>query len=214
MAILSKQSLVDQIYNELRNEIVNLKVPIGGRLNVSELQERFGISSTPIREAINRLQKEGLVEYKNNIGAKVIDIEEKDIIEIQAIAATLDCAAIRYAMKSGRFDEIGEELEEKIKNFQETDDGAERLQYVEEFAGVFYRFANNSRLIEMSKLINGQVRMLRNTYRKELKELVSIQDHINVYNAVLKEDIDSAVKAMEENHEKAKEILLKIWNKK
>ena len=62
MAILRKQSLVDQIYDQIRSEIINLQVPLGSRLNVSELQERYGGSSTPIREAINRLQKEGLVE--------------------------------------------------------------------------------------------------------------------------------------------------------
>ena len=61
--ILKKQSLVDQIYDQLRYDIINLKLPLGSRLNVSELQERFGISSTPIREAINRLQTDGLVVY-------------------------------------------------------------------------------------------------------------------------------------------------------
>lgn len=213
MATLSKQSLVDQIYTELRNEIVSLKVPIGGKLNVSELQERFGISSTPIREALNRLQKEGLVEYKNNVGAKVIDIEEKDIIEIQAVSATLDSAAIRYAIKTGKLEQISQELLEKINSFQETNDGGKRLQSVEEFADVFYKYANNSRLIEMARLIKGQRTMLRNTYRKELKELVSIEDHINIYKAVLAGDVNSAIKFMEENHEKATEILLKIWQK-
>lgn len=213
MATLSKQSLVDQIYTELRNEIVSLKVPIGGKLNVSELQERFGISSTPIREALNRLQKEGLVEYKNNVGAKVIDIEEKDIIEIQAVSATLDSAAIRYAIKTGKLEQISQELLEKINSFQETNDGGKRLQSVEEFADVFYKYANNSRLIEMARLIKGQRTMLRNTYRKELKELVSIEDHINIYKAVLAGDVNSAIKSMEENHEKATEILLKIWQK-
>ena len=62
MAILKKQSLVDQIYDQIRYEIIELAVPLGSRLNVSELQERYGVSSTPIREAINRLQKEGLTQ--------------------------------------------------------------------------------------------------------------------------------------------------------
>lgn len=48
MAILKKQSLVDQIYDEIKSLIVNLKVPLGSKLNVSELQEKFGVSSTPI----------------------------------------------------------------------------------------------------------------------------------------------------------------------
>ena len=85
MAVLKKQSLVDQIYDQIRLGIITLKMPLGSRLNVSELQEKYGVSSTPIREAINRLQKEGLVEYENNIGARVVSISEDDVKEIQEL---------------------------------------------------------------------------------------------------------------------------------
>ena len=63
MAILKIQSLVDQIYDEIKKQIIELIIPLGSKLNVSGLQDKFGVSSTPIREAINRLQKDGIVEY-------------------------------------------------------------------------------------------------------------------------------------------------------
>ncbi|NMM64597.1 GntR family transcriptional regulator [Clostridium sp. P21] len=208
MGTLVKQSLVDQIYIQIREDIIEQVIPWGKRLNVNELQERFGISSTPIREALNRLQKEGLIEYKNNIGASVISIGEKDIIEIQEVALTLDCAAIKYSMENGKINEIAEELLHNIECFQETNDEIKRAESIEEFARVFYKYAENSRLIDMSKLIKGQQSMLRSAYRKEKKGSTSIENHINIYNAMIEKNLDSAVAFMEEEYKQATKILL------
>lgn len=177
------------------------------------MQEKFGISSTPIREAINRLQKEGLVEYKNNIGAKVIDIKQKDIIEIQKVAFTLDCAAIKYAMEPGEFEATAKELSEKIHDYQNTDDEVLRLNYIEQFSNVFYKYSGNSRLVAVSQFVKGKQSMLRNAYPKVKKNTSSIEDHINVYNAVLLGNVDDAIKATEENYEKGTEVLLKLLRK-
>ncbi len=114
MAILKKQSLVDQIYDELKKQIIELTIPLGSKLNVSELQEKFGVSSTPIREAINRLQKDGVVEYENNVGAKVIDIDEKDVYEIQEVSFALLTGAIRYSMQKTSTTEICKEIKNYI----------------------------------------------------------------------------------------------------
>jgi DNA-binding GntR family transcriptional regulator len=70
MAMFDKRSLVDQVYEELRKEIVTLKYPLGSKINVNELQNEMGVSCTPIREAINRLQQEGLIVYKNKLGLR------------------------------------------------------------------------------------------------------------------------------------------------
>ena len=60
MAKLKKESLVDQVYARLRGDIITLKLPLGSHVNVNELQDKLGVSCTPIREAVNRLQQEGL----------------------------------------------------------------------------------------------------------------------------------------------------------
>ena len=69
MSKIKKQSLVDQLYSQLREEIITLRYPLGSRLNVNEIQDDYGVSSTPLREALNRLQQEGLVVMENNVGA-------------------------------------------------------------------------------------------------------------------------------------------------
>ena len=89
MAVIKRVSLVDQVYDKLRERIVQLKIPFGSKLNVSKLQEEYGVSSTPVREALNRLLNEGLIEFENNVGARVIDITEKDPEEVRKINATI-----------------------------------------------------------------------------------------------------------------------------
>lgn len=210
MAGIIRKSLVDQIYEELRMEIINQNIGFGERLNVNELQEKFDISCTPIREAINRLQKEGLVKYKNNVGASVIDIEEKDIIEIQQVAMTLDCASIRYSMGNRKNELIAQELLIYIEAYKKTNDEVTRAHCIEEFNEVFYKYAYNSRLIDVAKPIKAQQSMLRTTYAKEKKNESNMEEHIKIYNAVLLGDIDSAIKAMEENYKKGTELLLQV----
>ena len=59
--VIKRYSLVDQVHDQLRKDIVSLQLPLGSKVNVNELQETLGVSCTPIREAVNRLQQEGLV---------------------------------------------------------------------------------------------------------------------------------------------------------
>ncbi|MCM8711227.1 GntR family transcriptional regulator [Clostridium sp. SYSU_GA19001] len=214
MAAIVKQSLVDQIYEHLREKIINLEIEWGERVNVNELQEKLGISCTPIREAINRLQKEGLIEYKNNIGARVINFTEKDILEVQEVAFTLDCAAITYAMKSANGEDIAKKLLEQINLYKAAKNEVERSRCVEKFIYVFYEYANNSRLISVSQLIKVQQSMLRSAYRKQKKDSSNMEEHIRIYNAVLSGDIEGAIKALRENYDKGTEILMSIINNK
>jgi len=209
MSKLVKQSLVDQIYEELRNSIITQKIGWGERLNVSELQQQYELSSTPIREALNRLQKEGLVEYKTNFGARVIELTEKDIIEIQEVAMALDVAAIKYAILSGNRQAMLLELDKIIKAYQATKPNEEaiRSRLTEEFTEVFYKNAGNERLMVLSQAIRGQKSMLKSTYIHLKKNPSGMEDHIRIYEAVKDGNIEKAQAAMVDNYEKATMLL-------
>ena len=208
MAALVKQSLVDQLYQELRKDIINQEIDWGEKLNVAELQQKFEVSCTPIREALNRLQKEGLVEYKPNFGMRVIDISEEDIIEIQEAAAALDSAAIRYAMKKANLTELARELSEILQAYRDATQEPERARNTEEFMNVFYRYAGNERLISLAQSIKGQQSMLKSIYSKLKQENGGLADHIKIYEAVVAGDASQAVASAEANYTRATELLL------
>ena len=144
MTRIKKASLVDQIYSKLREDIITLKIPLGTRLNVNELQSDLGVSCTPIREAVNRLQQEELVIYENNVGARVLTLDEHDVREINELALTLQQAAVRLAMKNGDREAMVRELTEQAERYSAARSPRESVKAVHNLIGVFYRHCGNA----------------------------------------------------------------------
>lgn len=63
-----KKSVKEQVLDQLREEILNQTYPLGSRVNLDELRREYGVSNTPLREAIGVLVGEGLLEYRRNAG--------------------------------------------------------------------------------------------------------------------------------------------------
>ena len=130
MLSIKKQSLVDLVYEKLREAIIQLQIPLGSKLNVNELQSKMGVSCTPLREAINRLQQEGLVVYETNVGAHVISLDPHDVLEIQQLAMTLHGAAIRLAMVNGSRGVIVPELRQLDRHMLAIQGQQTLLRYI------------------------------------------------------------------------------------
>lgn len=164
MAAIKKQSLVDQVYEKLRTDIISLQRPLGIKLNVNEMQEELGVSCTPIREAINRLQNEGLVVYENNVGARVLTLDCHDVVEIQQLAMTLHCAAVDLAMKNADHEAMAVMLERYLEEYKKAKSVQAEVMAVNRFVGTFYRSCGNRRLDNSMISIQGQQLLLRYIY--------------------------------------------------
>lgn len=162
MSSIKKRSLVDQVYERLRSDIISLKLPLGSRVNVNELQESLGVSCTPIREAINRLQQEGLIAYENNVGARVLTLDAKDVEEITQLATTLHCAAARLAMERTDRQVLIQELDERIQALAAAKTPQQQSEGMHLFMEVFYVHCGNRRLDKSMLAIQGQQLLLRN----------------------------------------------------
>ena len=170
MAAIKKRSLVDQVYEMLRGDIITLRRPLGSKLNVNELQDELGVSCTPIREAVNRLQQEGLVVYENNVGAHILDLDQHDITEIEQLAMTLHCAAIRLAMAHGDRAAIVTGLEKYLEEYRRARNVQSEVMAVNRFVGTFYAHCGNRRLDANMISIQGQQLLLRYIYADCLTE--------------------------------------------
>lgn len=166
MAAIQKRSLVDQVYERLRSDIITLQLPLGSRINVNELQDTLGVSCTPIREAINRLQQEGLITYENNVGARVLTLEPKDVEDIQLLATTLHCAAAKLAMDRGDHAVMAELLHKQAERFEAANDPDAQVDAVHHFIEVFYKHCGNRRLDRSMLSIQGQQLIIRNLYAR------------------------------------------------
>ncbi len=164
MASIKKYSLVDQIYSTLRAEILSLAYPFGAKLNVAELEKTLGVSCTPIREAINRLQQEGLVVYTTNIGARVINLAPHDVEEIQQLALTLHHAAIRLAIAGGDMEVVLPHLNRHLEEYAAASTEEQEVNAINRFIGVYYHNCGNRRLDTSMLAIQGQQLLLRRIY--------------------------------------------------
>ena len=83
-----KDLLSEQIYKILKNDIINSKINFGEVLVNKNLQERFEVSSTPIRDAILRLKEDGIIEEITRSGAKLIDFDPNFACEVNQLIMT------------------------------------------------------------------------------------------------------------------------------
>ena len=86
-----------EVYDHLKLEILSGKLPSGSRLGEIALAERLGVSRTPVREAVQRLAQDGLVEVFANRGAKVKTVSAADVEDVYAVREVLDGLAARLA---------------------------------------------------------------------------------------------------------------------
>ena len=200
MAAIKKRSLVDQVYERLRNDIITLRLSLGSKVNVNELQDTLGVSCTPIREAINRLQQEGLVTYENNVGARVLTLSPRDVDEIQQLATTLHCAAARLAMERGSHTAMAELLRRRLAEFEAAQTPQAQVQAVHHLMEVFYLHCGNRRLDRSMLSIQGQQLILRYLYAQNgVDRARDTADFERICQGVEQGDTDLVCAAITEN---------------
>jgi len=96
MTIVSKTKNV-AVYNKLRQSIIKGKLKPGQKVVMAELAKAFGLSETPVREAIRRLESEGYIDFTPHMGAIVTKIDEGELVEIYLIRIALEELATRLA---------------------------------------------------------------------------------------------------------------------
>lgn len=164
MIVIKKMSLVDQVYESLRDRIIKMEIPLGSKLTVNKLQEEYKVSSTPVREALNRLMNEGLIDFENNVGAKVIEISDTDVIEIQELAAAYEMAAVFFAMEKADNKVMAKEISGYVEEYKESKDISCSCRCIRKIKNVFYEYADNKRLINRSSSLNGIEGILHNLF--------------------------------------------------
>ena len=149
--------LRDVVFNTLRQAILKGELKPGERLMEIALAERLGVSRTPIREAMRKLEQEGLVVMIPRRGAQVANITEKDLNDVLEVRIALENVAIEKAC-----DRMTEEEMSKLwlaaKEFEHADVA---------FHEIIYRASDNKRLIQVLNNMREQIYRYRVEYLKE-----------------------------------------------
>lgn len=167
MSESNKITLAEQIYRELRRDIITQKIPCGKKITLQELKTQFGVSHTPIRDALTRLNEEGLVTYYSNCRINVVSFTEQDINELFQFAAELNAISVEFCKYSFSSSPLLFELDELLSltdRLIEEGDLKTYQGYSEDFHLLFYKYANNHYLTEASRRIQAKIALLSNLY--------------------------------------------------
>lgn len=93
----NSQSLAERLFVTLRGEIVDGTIPAGSKVSEPELARRFEASRGSLREAVMRLESLGLLERRVNVGARVVDLTERGLLELYDVREALEGMACRLA---------------------------------------------------------------------------------------------------------------------
>lgn len=189
--------LRDVVFNTLRQAIITGEFAPGERLMEISLANRLGVSRTPVREAIRKLELEGLVIMIPRKGAQVARITEKnlrDVIEIRTVleefAAVLACERIDQA----DLHDLRQAHEDFIRSV-ENGDILDIVDKDETFHDTIFRATNNDRLISIINNLREQFYRYRMEYVKDIRQRSNlVEEHRELLDAISSRD---SIKAKE-----------------
>jgi len=198
-----------QIYEDLRQMIMNFDLFPGTRITETEIAENFSVSRTPVREALQRLELEGLVTIMPKQGCFVRPVDIQTISEYYDVRVALEAAAIELACQN-MSDEAIERLLEKWnpRKCSMEFDYPEQIREVEEsFHVAIAEGSGNPVLADYIKDVNDHIRIIRRLGfpdEKSIKE--TYEEHYSLCKLLKKRDAVKAKQMMIEHIRKSQGI--------
>ena len=208
--IKNHRPLREIVYEELKMQILKGQIVPGTRMMEVEMAEEMGVSRTPIREAIRKLEKEGLVTIEPRRGAYASQISQKDMIEILEVRQNMEGLAAFYAAAR-----MTDEGKQKMANASAGYDKAveeantqEMIRYDTEFHHIIVEGADNKILVNMVEQLQELVLRFRYLYYDNFKRGEKMPaEHHAIMEAIDDGDGDRARSAADIHIERLKEMI-------
>ena len=205
------QTLREKIVDYLKESIIKGYLKPGERIAEPELAEKFGVSRTPVREALRQLESEGFLTVLPRKGATVSPITDKDVQEFYAIKSLLEGYAARIACERMAERDIRkmEELNEQMRTFAEKEDVKSFFRCDNRFHDVFLKACGNDKLYNLVHSLVQQFERFRITALSvpgRMKD--SVRQHEEIIDAFRKRDAERVERLVKANAEKGAEILV------
>ena len=204
--------LRDVVFKTLRQAILKGELEPGERLMEIQLAERLGVSRTPIREAIRKLELEGLVLMIPRRGAEVANISEKNLRDVLEVRRSLEELAIDLACQRIQEEEL-ETLREAQKEFAAAvaaGDAMEIAQTDEKFHEIIYSGTGNQKLMQILSNLREQMYRYRLEYIKDAnKRQIILVEHEQILKALSLRHVQEARLAVREHIDNQEITVLK-----
>jgi DNA-binding GntR family transcriptional regulator len=205
-------TLKEQAYQKLKSLILN------GDLSSESLTERslvdqLGMSRTPIRSALERLELEGLLNYTPNKGLTIAELSVKKVIDFYDFRMAVESYVVKKlalrTLSDIQIKEIQENLDKQKESLKIQDySGFTILDF--EYHKMLAFFYNNKEIIQTIENLHDRLYQIAfNVLKKDLTRInKSYEDHVNIFNFIMARKSKDAAELMIQHFEEGKEILI------
>ncbi|MBY0123261.1 GntR family transcriptional regulator [Bacillus sp. S/N-304-OC-R1] len=198
---IARPALRDQVYDSLKKAIITLELEPGQRIMDKDLAVEFGVSRTPVREALKRLEDEGLVESLPGSQTRITQIDLEEAKNAFTVVAALHSLAARLAVPSISEEDIHlmEDSNARLKKALENKDVVSAVEADDEFHGVLLSVSGNQEIGLALERIMSKVRRLEFSKFSSLDAMKSIEEHQKIIEACRSKNLNIASSLVEEN---------------
>ncbi|MCR9156168.1 MAG: GntR family transcriptional regulator [Rhodobacteraceae bacterium] len=194
----TKKSSGEAAYDSLIEALRSGDFAPGDRLREEDVAQRLNLSRTPVREALRRLENNGIVEHRPRIGAVIRKLSQTEVVELYEMRIVLERTAARMAAQHGseaEFDAL-DDMNARILDAQNTPTLGAAIN--QDFHEALYRAARNRFLLTSAEAINNALILLGpTTYLDPDRILIVVSQHGEVTTALRQRDGDKAADAAE-----------------
>ena len=206
-------TITTNVFDYIKGRILKFSLLPGVKISDEEIAKVFGTSRSPVREALNRLVEQGLVEYRTNRGFTVKVFTRKEVADHYVLREALECLAVRLATQSMDIEEI-KSLEDLLATYpaiMESQDITCFNECDERFHDLIALYSNNAALHGALQNLHGKIRIIR---RYDHLRSGSFQNTFEEHQLILKhmarKDAEEAVKLMSFHILKAMKLVMPI----
>lgn len=186
------ENLTNQVYQNLKDKIINNEVLPNSYLDEKAICEALGVSRTPVREALARLEQDGLVVFLPRRGVMVSDLSLQTIIELIHIRKVMEPALLRPYFRL--YDKsVLREFREKQEQALQNDDVETFYKLDYQFHKYLYEGTKKRHIIKLLSYVSDQHQRIRSQdYFRQRRLTKGAKDHIKIIDALLKDEYDLA----------------------
>ncbi len=207
----------EQVYAQLRSDILNGHLRPGARLPFSELSERYGGSMSAIREGLQRLVEQGLVVSEPQLGFRVVSLSVEDLVDLTVARCEIEGLALRFAVQHGDL-AWESEIVAALYSLEHTPLDPTEPFLLEDWIAAHQRFHEaliaacpNHRLRTIASTLRDAAELYRH-WSRQAEGSTSARDvddeHRRIVDAVLARDADEAVRLLEQHLRTTAEMLI------
>ena len=194
-----RRKVTDWVYEEIREAVIDLRLAPGAPLRETAIAQQLGVSKTPVREALARLEQEGLVETTSFKGAVVSGYSPRDLEEIYELRALLEGAAVRAAADEAS-DVTRAQLRQIVARSRQLRDAgelAELATLLGDFDLLVYEQVGNQRVSALIDNLQAHLTRIGNlTEGIPGRVVTSVEEHAAIVEAITRRDADDAERLM------------------